>query len=125
MTMNEGERFELVCQPMLKDIKTSVDKLVTCVMIGNGEPSLREQVRNHRRILNRLERAEIESKKTYPMFGRDIARSIVHTAVFRTFLTAMILAVLIRVFGMSPQAATSLLTGVPMAATQQQERAQP
>ena len=125
MTMNEGERFELVCQPMLQDIKEKVDKLFTCVVIGNGEPSLREQVRNHRRIINRLERAEIESKKTYPMFGREVARSIVHTAVFRTVLTAMILAVLIRVFGMSPQAATSLLTGVPMASTQQQERAQP
>ena len=119
MTMEENERFELVCQPMLRDIKTSVDKLVTCVMIGNGEPSLREQVRNHRRILNRLERAELQSKKTYPMFGREIARSIVHTAVFRTVLTAMILAVLVRVFGMSPQAAASLLTGTPIAATQQ------
>jgi hypothetical protein len=31
----------------------------------------------------------------------------------------MILAVLVRVFGMSPQAAASLLTGTPIAATQQ------
>lgn len=122
MTMEEGERFEMVCKPTLERIEKKVDDLHACVMLGNGEPSLREQVRNHRRILNRLERGEIESKKTYPMFGREIARSIVHTAVFRTVLTALLLAVLIRVFGMSPQAATSLVTGVPMAATHQEAK---
>ena len=44
MSVDENERWTMVCEPTLKRIESAVDKLTVAVVIGNGKPSLLARV---------------------------------------------------------------------------------
>jgi len=42
--MNNEERYEAICKPLLVNVSTKVDEIHKVLFVGNGEPSIKAQL---------------------------------------------------------------------------------